>query len=72
MFILQLICSKGKRWCKYDFFYSVDLGVIPKSTHVLAAQISLVRAADVDQIMMGNDEAFKAVSVNSFDVPTPR
>ena len=42
------------------------------SQHVISSNISLVKASEVDDIMQGNDEAFKAISVNSYDTPTPR
>ncbi|KAI4455206.1 snf5 [Holotrichia oblita] len=47
----------------------IDLGL---SQHVLASSVSLLRAAEVEDIIEGNDEKYKAVSVHTSDPPLPR
>nr|prf snr1 gene [Drosophila melanogaster] len=42
------------------------------SSHILASSVSLLRAVEVDDIMAGNDEKYRAVSVNTSDTPVPR
>lgn len=46
-----------------------DVGL---SQHVLAANISLLRATEVEDIIEGKDEKYKAISVHSVDTPAPR
>lgn len=45
-----------------------DLGL---SQHVLASNISLLRAVEVDDIIEGNDDKYKATAVHPLEVPTP-
>ncbi|XP_063924350.1 SWI/SNF-related matrix-associated actin-dependent regulator of chromatin subfamily B member 1 [Zophobas morio] len=47
----------------------IELGL---SQHVLASSVSLLRAAEVEDIIEGNDEKYKAVSVHTSDPPMPR
>lgn len=47
----------------------VELGL---SQHVLASSISLLRASEVEDIIEGNDEKYKAVSVHTSEPPLPR
>ncbi|KRT78967.1 hypothetical protein AMK59_8032 [Oryctes borbonicus] len=47
----------------------IDLGL---SQHVLASSVSLLRASEVEDIIEGNDEKYKAVSVHTSDPPLPR
>lgn len=47
----------------------VELGL---SQHVLASSVSLLRASEVEDIIEGNDEKYKAVSVHSTEPPAPR
>ena len=47
----------------------VELGL---SQHVLASSVSLLRASEVEDIIEGNDEKYKAVSVHSTELPAPR
>jgi len=47
----------------------VELGL---SQHVLASSVSLLRASEVEDIIDGNDEKYKAVSVHSSEPPIPR
>ena len=42
------------------------------SQHVLASSVSLLRASEVEDIIDGNDEKYKAVSVHSSEPPIPR
>uniref|UniRef100_T1GBS9 SWI/SNF Subunit INI1 DNA binding domain-containing protein n=1 Tax=Megaselia scalaris TaxID=36166 RepID=T1GBS9_MEGSC len=42
------------------------------SNHILASSVSLLKAAEVDEIVSGNDEKYKAVSVNTSEPPLPR
>jgi hypothetical protein len=43
------------------------------SQHVLASSVSLLRATEVEDIIEGNDEKYKAVSVHSSaEPPIPR
>lgn len=42
------------------------------SQHVLASSVSLLRASEVEDIIDGNDEKYKAVSVHSSEPPVPR
>ncbi|ODN06497.1 SWI/SNF-related matrix-associated actin-dependent regulator of chromatin subfamily B member 1 [Orchesella cincta] len=42
------------------------------SQHVLAASVSLLRASEVEDIIEGNDEKYKAISVHSVEAPVPR
>lgn len=41
------------------------------SSHCLASSVSLLRAAEVEDIIEGNDEKYKAVSVHSSEVVMP-
>ncbi|KMQ84978.1 swi snf-related matrix-associated actin-dependent regulator [Lasius niger] len=47
----------------------VDLGL---SQHVLASSVSLLRASEVEDIIEGNDDKYKAVSMHSTEPPAPR
>ncbi|XP_011498221.1 PREDICTED: SWI/SNF-related matrix-associated actin-dependent regulator of chromatin subfamily B member 1 [Ceratosolen solmsi marchali] len=47
----------------------VELGL---SQHVLASSVSLLRASEVEDIIEGNDDKYKAVSVHSTEPPAPR
>ncbi|XP_059485119.1 SWI/SNF-related matrix-associated actin-dependent regulator of chromatin subfamily B member 1 isoform X1 [Neocloeon triangulifer] len=48
----------------------IELGL---SQHVLASSVSLLKASEVEDIIEGNDEKYKAVSVHSSaEPPTPR
>ncbi|XP_077302019.1 SWI/SNF related, matrix associated, actin dependent regulator of chromatin, subfamily b, member 1 [Arctopsyche grandis] len=47
----------------------VDLGL---GTHILSSSVSLLKAAEVEDVIDGNDDKFKAVSVGSSDTTTPR
>ncbi|KAG8238337.1 hypothetical protein J437_LFUL018622 [Ladona fulva] len=47
----------------------VELGL---SQHVLASSVSLLKASEVEDIIEGNDEKYKAVSVHSSEPPVPR
>lgn len=40
--------------------------------HVLSANVSLLRAAEVKDIIEGKDEKYKAISVHSVEAPVPR
>jgi hypothetical protein len=42
------------------------------SQHCIASSISLLRGLEVDEILDGHDEKYKAVSVHSFEQPTVR
>lgn len=44
----------------------IDSGL---SSHILASSVSLLRAVEVDDIIAGHDDKFKAVSVHSTDPP---
>lgn len=46
----------------------LDMGI---SSHCLASSVSLLRAAEVEDIIEGNDEKYKAVSVHSTEVILP-
>jgi hypothetical protein len=47
--------------------------VLGLSQHVLASSVSLLKACEVEDIIEGNDEKYKAVSVHtSAEPPTPR
>ncbi|KAL9873408.1 SWI/SNF-related matrix-associated actin-dependent regulator of chromatin subfamily B member 1 [Glossina fuscipes] len=46
-----------------------DSGLSP---HILASSVSLLRACEVDDIIAGNDEKYRAISVNTSDAPLPR
>lgn len=47
----------------------IDIGL---SQHVLASSVSLLRSSEVEDIIDGNDEKYKAVSVHTSDPPLPR
>lgn len=47
----------------------IDSGL---SSHILASSVSLLRAIEVDDIISGNDEKYKAVSVTSTEPPPLR
>jgi SWI/SNF-related matrix-associated actin-dependent regulator of chromatin subfamily B protein 1 len=47
----------------------IELGL---SQHVLASSVSLLRASQVEDIIEGNDDKYKAVSVHTSDPPMPR
>ena len=48
----------------------VELGL---TQHVLASSISLLKASEVEDIIQGKDDKYKAVSVHTSDGPaTPR
>lgn len=47
----------------------IDSGL---SSHILASSVSLLRAADVDDIIAGKDDKFKAVSVHTTEPPPMR
>ncbi|KAK5638708.1 hypothetical protein RI129_013003 [Pyrocoelia pectoralis] len=47
----------------------IDIGL---SQHVLASSVSLLRASEVEDIIDGNDDKYKAVSVHTSDPPVPR
>lgn len=47
----------------------IDSGL---SSHILASSVSLLRASDVDDIISGNDDKFKAVSVHTSEPPPMR
>jgi len=47
----------------------VDLGL---SQHLLASNISLLRACEVEDILDGNEDKYKATSVSSCELPAPR
>lgn len=42
------------------------------SQHVLASNITLLRSVEVEEILEGNDDKYKAVSVHSSEPPVPR
>lgn len=42
------------------------------SNHLLASSVSLLKASEVEDIIEGNDEKYKAVSVHSTEPPLPR
>lgn len=44
----------------------IDSGL---SSHILASSVSLLKATEVDDIIAGNDDRYKAVSVHSTDPP---
>uniref|UniRef100_U5ELY9 Putative swi-snf chromatin remodeling complex snf5 subunit n=1 Tax=Corethrella appendiculata TaxID=1370023 RepID=U5ELY9_9DIPT len=47
----------------------LDSGI---SNHLLSASVSLLKASEVEDILAGNDEKYKAVSVNTTELPLPR
>ena len=47
----------------------MDAGV---SQHLLASSVSLLKAKEVEELLAGNDEKFKSVSVNHSDPMVPR
>lgn len=47
----------------------IELGL---SQHVLASSVSFLRASEVEDIIEGNDEKYKAVSVHTSEPPLPR
>lgn len=47
----------------------IDSGL---SSHILASSVSLLRASDVDDIIAGRDDKFKAVSVHTTEPPPMR
>ncbi|XP_026463988.1 SWI/SNF-related matrix-associated actin-dependent regulator of chromatin subfamily B member 1 [Ctenocephalides felis] len=47
----------------------VDAGL---TQHVLASSVSLLRASEVEDIIEGNDDKYKAVSVHTSEPPAPR
>ncbi|KAG5886550.1 hypothetical protein JTB14_012768 [Gonioctena quinquepunctata] len=47
----------------------IDLGL---SQHVLASSVSLLKATEVEDIIEGNDEKYKSVSVHTSEPPAPR
>lgn len=42
------------------------------SSHMLASSVSLLKACEVDDIIAGNDEKYKAISVHSSELLVPR
>lgn len=42
------------------------------SSHMLASSVSLLKACEVDDIIAGNDDKYKAISVHSSDLLVPR
>jgi SWI/SNF-related matrix-associated actin-dependent regulator of chromatin subfamily B protein 1 len=48
-----------------------DIGKFRLSQHSLASNISLVKASEVDEIIKGKDDAYKAISTHAFDTPAP-
>lgn len=47
----------------------VDAGL---GAHVLSSSVSLLKASEVEEIIEGNDEKYKAVSVGASESNTPR
>lgn len=47
----------------------IDMGISP---HCLASSVSLLRAAEIEDIIEGNDEKYKSVSVHSTEPFVPR
>lgn len=47
----------------------IDLGL---SQHVLASSVSLLRTAEVGDIIDGNDEKYKSASIHTTELPMPR
>lgn len=42
------------------------------SSHMLASSVSLLKASEVDEVISGNDEKYKAISVHSLETLVPR
>lgn len=58
----------------YDFYRLKSLTyvfLLGLSQHCLASSVSLLRASEVEDIIEGNDDKYKAVSVHT-EPPAPR
>jgi len=58
---------------EYKLEIHLSSHILGLSQHVLASSVSLLKACEVEDIIEGNDEKYKAVSVHtSAEPPTPR